>query len=172
MRVKNLFGRKTAAAIVVVGAVGLGLTGCLPAKPAPAPAAAASSASPAGGVVTDIYNAVNRDRASVGLPGFAYNGTLANNAANWARQMASANSLYHQNLSGLLGSGGYGGFFTLGENILVGPSSMSGATIESQWRGSAPHWANITNRSFNQIGIGTFVDGGGRVWAVQEFGGS
>lgn len=171
MRVKSLLGRKTAGAILILGAVGLGLTGCLPAAPAPAPAAS-SSAAPADGLTNDIYAAVNRDRASVGLPGFAYNGQLASNAAGWAHQMANANSLYHQNLSALLSSPGYGGFYTLGENILVGPGSMSGASIEASWRASAPHWANITNRAFNQIGIGYFRGPDGRIWAVQEFGGS
>ena len=52
--------------------------------------------------------------------------------------MATANSLYHQNLSALLYSSDYTVYYTLGENILVGPGSMSPASIEGAWRASAP----------------------------------
>ena len=85
--------------------------------------------------------------------------------------MAAVNSLYHQNLSALLYSSDYAAFHTLGENILVGPGSMSPSSIESAWRASAPHWANITSRSFNVVGIGYVRGPDGRIWAVQEFGG-
>ncbi len=85
--------------------------------------------------------------------------------------MSNANSLYHQNLSALLSSSDYTAYYTLGENILVGPGSMSPASIEAAWRNSAPHWANISNGSFNVVGIGYTRGPDGRIWAVQEFGG-
>ena len=65
----------------------------------------------------------------------------------------------------------YQAYYTLGENILVGPGGMSADSIEGAWRASAPHWANITNRSFNVVGIGYVRGPDGRIWAVQEFGG-
>jgi uncharacterized protein YkwD len=161
MRVKNLLGRKTAA-ILLVGAVGLGLAGCLPNT---------SATPPSDGFTNQLYNSLNQDRASAGLPPLTWSPKLANNASNWAVQMMSANSLYHQNLSGLMGTSDYQGFYTLGENIIVGPGDMSPASLESSWRGSPLHWANITNRSFNVVGIGYARGSDGRIWAVQEFGG-
>jgi uncharacterized protein YkwD len=85
--------------------------------------------------------------------------------------MASVNSLYHQNLGALLAGPDYNYYYTLGENILVGPGSMSPNAIETAWRNSPPHWANITSRSFNVVGIGYYRGPDGRLWAVQEFGG-
>jgi|SRR4051812_3263546 uncharacterized protein YkwD len=165
MRVKSFLGRKTAAVVLMMAVVGLGLTACLP-PPPPAPAAA-----PGDTMTTDLYNALNQDRASAGLPALSWNSQLASNASGWAVQMKNANALYHQNLGALLYSPSYSPFFTLGENIIVGPGSMSAGTIEASWRNSAPHWANITNRSFNTVGIGYVRGPDGRIWAVQEFGG-
>jgi uncharacterized protein YkwD len=161
MRLKSLLGRKTAA-VVLMGAVGLGLTGCFPNT---------SATPPSDPFVNELYNRMNYDRATVGLPPLTWSPKLANNAGNWAWQMAGANSLYHQNLSAVLSSSEYAPYYTLGENILVGPGSMSPAAIEGAWRASAPHWANITSRSFNVVGIGYVRGPDGRIWAVQEFGG-
>ena len=81
------------------------------------------------------------------------------------------NSLYHQNLGALLYSPDYYGYYTLGENILVGPGGMSAGRDRGRLANSAPHWANITIRSFNVVGIGYVRGPDGRIWAVQEFGG-
>ena len=116
MRLKTLLGRKTVAVAFVVGVVGLGLTGCFPDT---------SATPPSDPLQNELYQSLNQDRASVGLPPLTWSPKLANNAGTWANQMASANSLYHQNLSVLLGSGDYASYNTLGENILVGPGTMS-----------------------------------------------
>ena len=160
MRLKTVLGRKTAA-IVLMAVTGLGLSGCF----------ADTSGPPSDPMLNDLYNRLNYDRATVGLPPLTWSPKLANNANNWAYQMALANSLYHQNLSAVLGSPDYSNYYTLGENILVGPGSMTAAAIESAWRASPPHWANISSRSFTVVGIGIFRSGDGRLWAVQEFGG-
>jgi uncharacterized protein YkwD len=162
MRVKRLLGRRTAAIVLTMGVIGVGLTGCFPDR---------SSTPPSDPFVKELYNRLNYDRATVGLPPLTWSPKLANNAGSWAWQMASVNSLYHQNLGALLASSAYNPYYTLGENILVGPGSMSPNSIESAWRGSPPHWANITSRSFNVVGIGYVRGPDGRVWAVQEFGG-
>jgi uncharacterized protein YkwD len=160
MRVKKLLGRKTAA-VLLMGAVAIGLTGCF----------ADTGAPPADPMTNQLYNALNYDRATVGLPPLTYSPKLANNAGNWAWQMMVQNSLFHQNLGAVLNSSDYNAYYTLGENILVGPGNMSASSIEGAWRASAPHWANITNRSFNVVGIGYVRGPDGRLWAVQEFGG-
>ena len=162
---KTLLSRK-AVAVVFALLVGVGVAACAP--PAPAPT---GSGSPSDAFQSQLFQAVNADRASQGLPAFAWNGALAGKASAWAQQMAAANKLYHQNLSALLGDPCCSGFHTLGENIMVGPGSMSAGSIEAAWRGSALHWANITNRAFTQIGIGYYRGPDGRIWAVQDFGG-
>src|SRR5262249_52032190 len=96
---------------------------------------------------------------------------LASNASGWAAQMMQANNLYHQNLTNLLYSPAYASFRTLGENIMVGPGSMTPDSVEAAWKASAPHWANITNPGFNVVGVGYARGPDGRIWAVQEFGG-
>jgi uncharacterized protein YkwD len=160
MRLKRLLGRKTAA-IVVMGVIGLGLTGCFPDTGPP----------PADPFQNALYQSMNADRGSAGLPPLTWSPKLANNASNWAWQMMAANSMYHQNLSAMLGSGDFQNYYTLGENILVGPGSMSPQSMEAAWRASPPHWANISSRSFNVVGIGYVRGPDGRLWAAQEFGG-
>jgi len=160
MRLKSNVGRKTAV-VLLMGLVAVGLTGCF---------ADTSSTPPSDPFVNDLYNRLNSDRAGAGLPPVTWSPKLANNAGTWAWQMASANSLYHQNLSSLLSKTDYSGYSTLGENIMVGPGNMTPTEIEAAWKASAPHWANITNRSFNVVGIGYVRGADGRIWAVQEFG--
>jgi len=160
---KTLLSRK-AVAVVFALLVGVGVAACAP--PAPAPT---SSAAPGDAFQSQLWSAVNADRASQGEPGFAWDPGLAAKATAWAQQMAAANSLYHQNLSALLGQ--FPQYHTLGENIMVGPGSMSAGSIEASWRGSPLHWANITNRAFTYIGIGYYRSADGRIWAVQDFGG-
>lgn len=162
MRLKSLLGRRTAA-IVLTGALGLGLAGCGFAN--------TSSTPPSDPYINELYNRLNYDRLTVGAPGLTWSPKLANNAGFWAHQMSNANTLYHQNLGYLLATPDYAGFYTLGENILVGPGSMTPAQIEGAWKASPPHWANITSRSFNIVGIGIYRGPDGRIWAAQEFGG-
>ena len=165
----TLLGRKTAT-IAVALLVALGVAACQPTAP-PAAAPPAASGAPSDAFTSQLFDALNADRTGAGLPAFSWNASLASKASAWAQQMSNANSLYHQNLSALLGLPEFAGFRTLGENIMVGPGSMSAASIEAAWKGSAPHWANITNRAFNLVGIGYFRGPDGRIWAVQDFGG-
>jgi len=147
----------------MMGVIGVGLTGCFPDRGAPP-----ASSDP---FATELYNRLNYDRATVGLGPLTWSPKLANNAGSWAWQMAAANSLYHQNLGALLANRDYDAYYTLGENILVGPGNMSPASIEGAWRNSPPHWSNIASRSFNVVGIGYVRGPDGRLWVVQEFGG-
>jgi uncharacterized protein YkwD len=161
MRVKRLLGRRTAAIVLMMAVIGVGLTGCFPDR---------SATPPSDPFINELYNRMNYDRAVVGLPPLVWSPKLANNAGSWAWQMMSVGSLYHQNLGYLLATADYNPYYTLGENILVGPGGMSPAQIEGAWRGSPAHWANISSRSFNVVGIGVVRGGDGRLWAVQEFG--
>jgi uncharacterized protein YkwD len=162
MQVKT-FLSKRAAAVVMTALVGIGLTSCaLPNT---------SSSGPSDPFTAGLFNALNNDRANNGLPRLTWSPKLANQAGTWAHTMSNANSLFHQNLGALINSPDYAGYYTLGENILVGPGSLSPGSIEAAWMASAPHRANILSGAFNIVGIGYYRGPDGRIWAVQDFGG-
>jgi uncharacterized protein YkwD len=162
MHIKNLLGRR-GAAVVVALLIALGLSSCGFANTSATP--------PADPYVNGLYQALNRDRAANGLPPLTWSPKLSNTAGCWADQMSRVGTLYHQNLGALIASPDYVGYYTMGENIIVGPGSMSAASVEGAWMASAPHRANILSRSFNIVGIGYVHGPDGRIWAVQEFGG-
>jgi uncharacterized protein YkwD len=162
MRVQQLV-RKRVAVIAVAGIIGFAATACaLP---------NVSNSGPSDPYTAGLYSAVNRDRGANRLGGLAWSPKLANQASGWARQMAAANSLYHQDLGALISSPNYAGFYTLGENILVGSGSMSPDQMEATWMNSGPHRANILSGAFDIVGIGYYRGPDGRIWAVQDFGG-
>lgn len=162
MRVKSFLGKR-AAAITMTAIVGLGLSSCGFAN--------TTSSGPSDPLTAGLFQALNNDRAASGLPRLTWGPKLANTAGSWAHQMSNAGSLYHQNLSALMNSPDYAGYYTMGENILVGPGGFTAAQMEALWKNSPPHWANISSRSFNVVGIGYFRGPDGRTWAVQDFGG-
>lgn len=162
MSVRALVGRR-AAAIATVAVLALGVAAC-----APGPSAGGGPSDP---YVANLFQALNQDRAAAGLPALGYSPQLDGLANNWAVQMSNAGQLYHQNLGGILGSPDYSGYHTLGENILVGPGSMSASSMESSWMGSSPHRANILSGAYSIVGIGVHQGPDGRLWAVQDFGG-
>jgi uncharacterized protein YkwD len=150
-----------------------------PAPPAPAPAPQAAPApapdpepepqpDPGCGGGGGVVGAHNAERAAAGLGGLCVNGQLSGFAQNWANQMASMQSLVHQNIGGLIGGTG---FSIMGENILVGPGDLSSGDMETAWMNSPDHRANILNGRFNQVGVGTAYSSDGRVWVCVDFGG-
>jgi uncharacterized protein YkwD len=162
MHVKT-FLNKRAAAVAMAVVIALGLSSCaLPDT---------SAAGPGDPYTAALFNALNHDRAVNGLPQLTWSPKLGNLAGNWAQQMANVNSLYHQNLGALINSPDYAGYRTLGENILVGPGSMSAGSMEAAWMASPLHRANILSGAFNIVGIGYVRGPDGRLWAVQDFGG-
>ena len=128
MRVKTVLGRRTAA-IAMTAIVALGLSSCGFAN--------TSSAPPADPLTNQLFNALNYNRVMSGLPSLTWSPKLSNAAGTWANQMSNANSLYHQDLSALINSPDYAGYYTLGENILVGPGGMTANQIEGAWMASA-----------------------------------
>jgi uncharacterized protein YkwD len=162
MHVKS-FVSKRAAAVVMAVAIGFGLTSCGFAN--------VSSTGPSDPYTAALFNSLNYDRVMNGLPQLSWSPKLSNQAGTWAWNMASVNSLYHQNLAALINSPDYYGYNTLGENILVGPGGMSATGVEGAWMASAPHRANILSSAFNIVGIGYVRGPDGRIWAVQDFGG-
>jgi uncharacterized protein YkwD len=162
MRVKTL-SKKRCAAIAMTLLIGVGLTSCGFANTSGAP--------PSDPYTAGMFNALNYNRIQNGLPPLTWSPKLANAAGSWAWQMASANSMYHQNLGALISTPDYGGYRTMGENILVAVGGASPAQLQGLWMGSAPHRANILSGAFNIVGIGYVRGPDGRIWAVQDFGG-
>jgi len=119
---------------------------------------------------TAILNDVNVSRAQNGLPGLAANGQLTCLAQGWSAYMAATNTFAHRNLAAVLASPGYGGYHTLGENILEGPASMSADAMHTAWMNSPDHRANILSGAYSSLGIG-LAYANGQVWATEDFGG-
>jgi len=147
------------AATVALGGLG---AACAPAPP---PAGCGMDPTSAA-ILTDV----NTSRAQAGLPGLAANGQLTCLAQGWSGYMASTNSFEHRNLAAVLASPGYGGYHTLGENILEGPASMTAADMHTAWMNSPDHRANILSSNFTSVGIGLSW-ANGQVWATEDFGG-
>jgi uncharacterized protein YkwD len=118
-----------------------------------------------------IFNAMNADRQSHGLAPLTYSPRLENLAGTWAAHMAAVQSMYHQELAYWSSTSDFSAFHTLGENLLVGPGSMTADQMETAWRNSPAHWANITNPNFNVVGIGYSRSPDGRIWVCVDFGG-
>src|SRR4051794_30520749 len=151
------------ALVAVAAAIALGASACGFAN--------VSTTPPADGVQNGVLQAMNSDRQANGIPGLRWSPKLANTAGAWAANESGVNSMYHQDLSSLLYSADYNGWYTLGENLMVGPGSMSVAQMEGAWMNSPAHRANILNGSFNAVGIGYVRGPDGRIWVVVDFGG-
>lgn len=153
--------KRWATAAMIVAALTVGATACLP----PAPAG------PPDGVTSGVLNAMNRDRAANGLGALGWNNQLSGLGSGWAAHLAAANGgLVHQNLTDVLYSPGYEGYNTLGENLLVGPDSMSTDQMEAAWMASSGHRANILRGNFTTAGVG-YAYANARIWVAVEFGG-
>ena len=118
-----------------------------------------------------VFNAMNNDRQSHGLAPLTYSPRLENLAGTWGAHMAAVGSMYHQDLAYWLSTPDFSAFHTLGENLLVGPASLTAAQMETAWRNSPAHWANITSPNFNVVGIGYSTSPDGRIWVCVDFGG-
>jgi uncharacterized protein YkwD len=113
---------------------------------------------------------VNVSRSQAGLPGLAANGQLTCLAQGWSSYLASTGSFFHRDLNAVIQSPGYGGYHTLGENILRGPASMTAGDMHLAWMNSPDHRANVLSPAFSSVGIGVAY-ANGQVWATEDFGG-
>ncbi|HWW43898.1 MAG TPA: CAP domain-containing protein [Acidimicrobiia bacterium] len=148
---------------ILAATVALGFLGASCAS-APAPQCGMDPTSAA------IFNDVNVSRNQNGLPSLAPNGQLTCLAQGWSAYMAATNSFEHRNLSAVLASPGYGGYHTLGENILEGPAGMTADQMHTAWMNSPDHRANILDGAYSSLGIG-LAYANGQVWATEDFGG-
>jgi uncharacterized protein YkwD len=123
----------------------------------------AVTAQPAGAsTVEDTFtHKLNHARTSRGIPALHVRASLVKVAREQAARMASRDRLYHNpNLTTDVKNWQY-----VGENVGYGPGAKS---IHRAFMHSPPHRANILDRDYTQIGIGS-VTKNGRVWVAEVF---
>jgi uncharacterized protein YkwD len=108
------------------------------------------------------FAAINALRSRVGVRQLARSGELNTKAQIQADRMANAGRIFH---SSNLAAGVSPGWRLIGENVAVAGSVQA---AEAALEKSSPHYANLTNRSFTQGGVGVTVKSG-RVYLVQVF---
>ena len=116
-----------------------------------------------------LFDALNRERSTRGLPALQWDVALASAAREHAARMAQRNVLSHQ-LPGepqiqVRATKAGARFTTIAENIAVAPNP---ATIHSAWMQSPHHRENILDPELNVVGIGV-VKGTDGLFAVQDF---
>lgn len=162
--------RRIALVVAAAGLVTL-LAACQPQAPAAQKVAATCGpATPDNPTTQAIFDRVNSDRAANGLGPLAWNPQLGCLAQDHSNTMATTGSFEHRDLSATIRQPDYASYASLGENILVGPNTMSGTEMEDAWMNSPGHRANILSPNFDSIGIAVGSSPDGRVWATQNFG--
>ena len=146
-----------AAAIVVA----LALTAGTLLVGATAPASAATRTLTAASVEETFTAKLNHARASRGIPRLALNSDLVRVARDQAARMAARSVLYHnprltQDVTN---------WRWVGENVGYGPDAL---TVHVAFMQSPGHRANILDRDYTQVGIGSVVVNG-RVWVAEVF---
>jgi len=111
---------------------------------------------------TTNYSAINTLRSSVGVPQLARSGELDAKARKQAERMAKRGSIFH---SANLTSGVSPGWTLIGENVAsAGTVEAAEAALEV----SPPHYENLTNAAFVEVGVGVYAKNG-VVYVVQVF---
>jgi len=116
-----------------------------------------------------LFDALNRERASLGLSMLYWDDSLASAARQHAERMAQRNMLSHQ-LPGepdlrMRAAGAGARYSVIAENVAVGPDP---AVIHSEWMHSPGHRANILSSQLSVVGIAV-VQGSVGLFAVQDF---
>lgn len=123
----------------------------------------AVTAQPAGAsTVEDSFtHRLNHARTSRGIPALHVRASLVRVARDQAARMASRDLLFHNpNLTSDVKNWRY-----VGENVGYGPGARA---VHRAFMHSPPHRANILDRDYTQVGIGS-VTKNGRVWVAQVF---
>lgn len=125
------------------------------------------------GWTRQMLASINDLRTSAGVPPLRMCARLAVSAERHAREMATTGVFSHAGTDGSqywdrITSAGYR-IRTAGENIAAGQLTLRDAM--AAWRGSAAHYAVLTNPSFRHVGLGVAVASTGDfpVYWVQDF---
>ncbi|MFI5047585.1 MAG: CAP domain-containing protein [Acidimicrobiia bacterium] len=155
--------KKRVAIVVAIVALGVATSGCIPDS--------TGAVGPADPFRAQIFDGLNKIRRDHGVAPFDYSPKLEILAQIWSGIMGNGVGLKHQNLADTLNNNtDYANFYTLGENILVGPWLMGAQNILNAFMNSPPHRDNILSRNFNVVGVG-FFGKDGQIWICLDFGG-
>jgi len=109
-----------------------------------------------------VVGQINALRASVGQPALMPDGELVAKAQAHSQDMAAQNQLFHTTLR----DGVTGNPHRMGENVAYAGS------VDQAFQAllnSPPHYANMTDPTFNRVGVGIYVAPDGRVWVTMDF---
>ncbi|HKG98444.1 MAG TPA: CAP domain-containing protein [Pyrinomonadaceae bacterium] len=138
------------------------------------PAVMAASIAPvaATSLERQAFNAINSERARMGLPPLVWDGQLCRVARRHSENMGRLNFFDHQGPDGtdLLDRVSGINWKSLGENIAYnqGENDPAGTAI-NQWMHSPKHRANILRGNFTHSAIGIARTADGRVYLTQVF---
>jgi len=153
--------------LLVAGLIVVATAGCI--TPSAGPSGCAGG--PPDGVTATLYARTNADRAANGLGPLSWNPQLWCLASQWSSQMAASGAFGHRDVAGTLGSPGFRGYRTLGENIGRGPGDTTGDQFEDAWLASPSHVANIMSGAYSSVGIAIAVAPDGTLYVTANFGG-
>lgn len=124
----------------------------------------------------DIFQRVNQERTSTGLPALNYNTTMEKYARIKSKDMGDNGYFSHEDLQGRLitvqmKADGVS-YNAWGENIAyiqgINNNSALATQFMDNWMNSSGHRANILSTNFSSIGIGVYKIGN-TYYATQEF---
>jgi Cysteine-rich secretory protein family len=111
-----------------------------------------------------FFQAINRERASVGHRKLALYADLTAIARRHSKRMAEDGTIYHNNN---LGNEISGHWWAAGENVGMGPTCKS---IHDAFMSSPGHRSNIIDTDYNQVGVGVSIRDG-TIYVTEDFAG-
>lgn len=153
-----------------------------PATPTPIAGAPAGNSGPTAleqQIAQTVFQAINTDRATAGLPALQWSSALAGGAFKHSLLMSADDDMAHQ----LPGEPAIGTRITqdgvhwtwCGENIgYTSNTSVSGAmwlhqTMMAEQPPNDPHRQNILSGNFTMVGVGIVIDANHRLWLTEDF---
>lgn len=137
----------------------------LPALAGPASAATSSPTSVAEvRYQAQVLQLTNRERTRRGIPALRPYSCADGRANRWASSLSRAGRLSHQPLRPILSACRSR---AVAENVAYG--NHTPAQVVAAWMRSSGHRANILNRRYTHVGVGSVKVGSGRVYGVQVF---
>ena len=148
--------RPVAATIVSLATLALATGAAFNDRPSPGPSPDSATA---------YAWAIDVERAHAGLPPLTVDPVVSAQAQQWSLTMAAFSTLREDPAYGAKTAAVDPTWQGAGENIGVGATVTS---IEGALMASPPHRANILG-AWTRMGIGVYVDSGGRVWVTERF---
>ncbi len=116
-----------------------------------------------------LFNQINSLRSQLGLYTYAWNDQLAAAAQQHSQYMADTGHISHQQSNGSMpadraAANGYSGDWII-ENI-YGGYSANASHAWNFWINSPVHYASLTNRNVNEVGVGIASSATGRYYTL------